>query len=556
MKKFFRNMKTKQDKQDKVINYMGGVSYKLNPLDTLKLITASSIFSEPAYYRDGEFAPKTLSDGLFDVDELFAPYSITSDDYKSKTTSEIMERVIDEALSFDFGAALRWAETLRHEYLMRLNPQVLLVRAAFHPRRQAFTSANPGEFDRINRRVMSRADGPATQLAYWLFRKGSKAGLPAILKRSWAKRLSQLSRYELFKYKNAGLGIIDVVRLSHAKGPSIDELMKTKMAMAGERAVTWEALRSSGLSWTEIIQRIELPHMALLRNLRGIFKEIDDAGVCARLLEKLKGGVKGGKQFPFRYWSAMKAVSASQVNHRAAVMNAIEECVDLATEELPKLKGKTMCLSDNSGSAWGAFNSEYGRVTTAEIDNLSSVITAANSEEGYVGKFGDMLSVTPILRRRGILEQSQSISKNKYCDVGGSTENGVWLFFDEAIERREHWDNIFIYSDQQAGHGGLYGTEEGQADYTRKGCAHKRKYIDVAKLIAWYRERVNPKVNVFSVQTAGYNNVCIPEYGYRTNVLYGWTGKELQFAKTIIDFWDNVENRKGVVNTKPLKLKS
>jgi hypothetical protein len=538
MKKFLKNVKGKQSEQDKVINYMGGVSYKLNPLDTLKLITASSIFGEPAYYRDGEFAPKTLPDRRFAVNKLFAPYSITSDDYEGKTTSEIMERVIDEALSFDFGAALRWAETLRQEYLMRLNPQVLLVRATFHPLRQAFTSANPGEFDRINQRVMRRADEPATQLAYWLFRKGSKAGLPAVLKRSWAKRLSRLSRYELFKYKNAGLGVIDVVRLSHAKGPSIDELMKTGTVTTGERTTTWAALRSSGLSWAEINQRIELPHMALLRNLRGIFEEIDNAGVCTRLLEKLKGGVKGGKQFPFRYWSAMKVVSASQVNHKSAVMNALEECVDLATEELPKLKGKTMCLSDNSGSAWGACNSEYGTVAIAEIDNLSSVITAANSEEGYVGKFGDMLRVTPILRRRGILEQSQSISKNKAHDVGGATENGIWLFFEKAIEMREHWDNIFIYSDQQAGHGGLYGTAKGKADYTQKGCAYGN-YIDVAKLIAWYRERVNPEVNVFSVQTAGYNNVCLPEYGYRTNILYGWTGKELQFAKTIIDFWDS-----------------
>jgi hypothetical protein len=204
-----------------------------------------------------------------------------------------------------------------------------------------------------------------------------------------------------------------------------------------------------------------------------------------------------------------------------------------------------MCLSDNSGSAWHAFNSEFGRVTVAEIDNLSSVITATNSAEGYVGKFGDKLIVTPILKRRGILSQSQTISKERNDDVGGSTENGIWIFFDNAITQKEHWDNIFIYSDMQAGHGGLYGTEKGIADYARKGFATTRngRYVDVAKLIAEYRKSVNPKVNIFCVQTAGYNNVCVPEYGYRTNILYGWTGKELQFAKMMSDFWDELDER-------------
>jgi hypothetical protein len=117
------------------------------------------------------------------------------------------------------------------------------------------------------------------------------------------------------------------------------------------------------------------------------------------------------------------------------------------------------------------------------------------------------------------------------------------LFFDKAIQNNEHWDNIFIYSDQQAGHGGLYGTKEGKQDYTAKGFA-SGNYVDVAKLISTYRKKVNPKVNVFCIQTAGYTNVCIPEYGYRTNILYGWTGRELQFAAAMIGFWDEIDGKK------------
>ena len=42
-------------KTKRVTNFMGGNSFELNALDTLKMVTASSIFGEPSYYRNGEF---------------------------------------------------------------------------------------------------------------------------------------------------------------------------------------------------------------------------------------------------------------------------------------------------------------------------------------------------------------------------------------------------------------------------------------------------------------------------------------------------------------------
>ena len=208
---------------------------------------------------------------------------------------------------------------------------------------------------------------------------------------------------------------------------------------------------------------------------------------------------------------------------------------------MPKLKGTTVCLSDNSGSAWGTFNSEYGSVTVANIDNLSSVITARNSDEGYVGKFGDELHMIPVSKRNGVLSQTNDVDKNYH--VGGSTENGVWLFFDDALKNKKHYDNIFIYSDMQAGHGGLYGTPAGKIAYQKQGFATDM-YIDVAKLIDAYRKQVNPKVNVFCVQTAGYDNVLVPENGYRTAILYGWTGKELVYADAINKLWDEYDKER------------
>lgn len=426
-----------------------------------------------------------------------------------------------------------------------------MVRAAIHPKRAEFSKANPGKFDEINQKVMSRADEPMSQMSYYLYQNGGKKNnIPSILKRSWNKKISGLNQYQVGKYKNHEIGMINAVRLCHAHSDVIDELMQTGTVQVNEDEKTWENMRSAGKSWREIFESNVMGHMALLRNLRGVFTEIDDINLCKEYVQRIKDGVIKGKQFPFRYYSALMAVKNSNCNHKPIIMDALEECMDISLANYPKLKGKTMCLSDNSGSAWGAFNSEYGTVTVANIDNLSSVITAACSDEGYVGKFGDKLIISPVSKRAGVLSQAERISQNRYSDVGGSTEGGIWEFFKNTIGNKEHWDNIFIYSDQQAGHGGLYGTERHKFEYGKLGFGCGRysflrstEMINVFKLIQEYRKKVNPKVNVFSVQTAGYDNVVIPEYAYRTNIMYGWTGREAVFAKAMIDQWNEIENR-------------
>ena len=547
MSKFSKPVKEtrKAETEKPVENFMGGISYEYNPIDTLKMVSASSIFGEPQYYRDGEFSKATIKDGFYKLDSLFEAYSVLPDKYIGMKTSDLMEKIIDEALDYDFKAVIEWAVTLRTVFMMRLNPQIIMVRAALHSKRQQFNQENPGVFSAAQKKVMSRADEPTSQLEYYLFKQQNKKNIPNILKRTWAARLNEASLYELHKYKNSGIGIIDTVRICHANSETIDELMQTGTIAITDEDNTWESKRAAGASWKDILDTVKMGHMALLRNLRGIFSEIDDAETCKAIMQQLKNGVIKGKQFPFRYFTAMKFIEKSDVNCKGIILDALEECIDIACDNMPKLKGKTMCLSDNSGSAWGAFNSEYGSVTIAEIDNLSSLIAGRNSDEGYIGKFGDKLIVKPVSKRNGLLTQCREISKDKYNDVGGNTENGIWIFFRDAIEKKEHWDNIFIYSDQQAGHGNLYGTAKGIREYTKGGyvVSDRKNFVDVAKLIQEYRNKVNPDVNVFSVQTAGYNNVVVPEYGYRTNLLYGWTGKELVFADAMIKFWDQKQKK-------------
>ena len=54
--------------------------------------------------------------------------------------------------------------------------------------------------------------------------------------------------------------------------------------------------------------------------------------------------------------------------------------------------------------------------------------------------------------------------------------------------------------------------------------------MDVAKLVAEYRKKVNPNVQVYLVQVAGYQDTLIPEVYPRTHILGGWGDGILRYA--------------------------
>lgn len=503
-------------KDEQVVNYMNGISYTTNPLLELEMIAASSIFGEKSYYKKDGVENKELN-----------------------TTTSTFIKACDSALSYDFKGVLELAKKLRYEYNMRLNPALIMVRAVMHESRKAFNEENKAFMRACIEEVINIPTDIWNQFELWMFFNGSKNKLPSILKRAWADKLNSTKKYQLAKYKTKAK-IIDLVRICHAHSEDIDELMKSGTIGVTDEEATWEKLRSEGKSWTEILQSTYVPHMALLKNLRGIATEVSD-NTLKQVLELFENGVEKGKQFPFRYWSALNAIKTSnpKVSNEGLIEECLNRCLDKAMSNFPKLKGKTICLSDNSGSAWGALTTEYGSVKVAEIDNLSSVMTAVNSDEGYVGIFGDRLEIEAVNKRDGVLSQLDRIQSKHSHNIGGSTENGIWLFLDEAIKKKIHWDNIFIYSDMQAGHGGLYGlNSRDYSEYTING-----RYIDVLKLVQEYRRKVNPKVNVFSVQTAGYDNSVLPENEYRTSILTGWTGKETIYAQALIDIWNRMENK-------------
>lgn len=513
-----------QVSKDAHLNHMSGISYDIkNPIVQLRVVASSSFFGEPSYYHDDVSENDTLRNKNTKKSNQHYSYladtlgdSLHHPDYHSYGTVKLMETVIDEALNFDAEETLKEAVRLRNEDNIRTTPQVIMVRAANHPKVKGTNLISL-----YAPHILKRTDEYSIQLAYQIRVFGKP--IPNSLKRAWKKGLEKTSAFSLSKYKmqNRKFKTVDVVNLVRAKSESIDLLMKNKLSLSEED--TWEALISQNGSnkenWEKSIPL--MGHMALLRNLNNLSKNSIDTSLY---LPKLIEGVKDGKQLPFRYYSAYNVLKNEKAS--PVVLDALETCLNDSLNNIPEFKGKVMSLCDNSGSAHGSMTSSFGTVKVSDIANLTAAITAKKSEEGYIGIFGDKLEVLPVKKSSSIFDVVDNIN-HKAKNIGQGTENGIWLFFDKAISSKEHWDHIFIYSDEQAGHGGLYGTN--QKEYSSY-LWNKSNYIDVAKLIKTYREKVNPNVHVYLVQVAGYKDTLVPEFYDKTYILGGWSDSVLKFA--------------------------
>ncbi len=543
-----------------VVNFMGGNSYTMDPLKTLKLVLTSLIRGESQSYRFSPNSKKFKGSYLFQ--ELYDSTEDTMD------TVNYFDDCLQKAIDYDFEGCIELIEPLRHDYGMRLNTQALVSALILHPKRVEFNKTHPTV---LRKAILTASHIPTDLCSQFAFLKKSGKPIPSIWKRACADKLEEMSRYHYGKYlhgSKTGSGekvkemnklekasLVDLIRLTHPRGDkntTINELVKNGKIEVADEDETWERLKSSGKTWREIIDQIKLPHMALLRNLRNILEEMsiatdqsDVETILSDIFTRLENGVVHGRQFPFRYYSAYLALKESTSisrKHREAGLICLNNCMVKSLDTIPQLNGRVDCLADNSGSAKGAFTSEYGSIAVSTIANLSSLLTCLRATRGgSVWVFGDKLQEYKV-NEKPILEQLDEI--NKIGDgIGQCTENGIWLFFKNAIKNKIIYDTIFIYSDQQAGHGGLYAIsselpEMKELNGTIVDNRFNSQYVDVLKLVNRYREQVKRDINLFSVQVAGYDNSVLPDLLYRGAVLSGWTGKEALLASKMIDIFD------------------
>lgn len=506
-------------------NYMGGLSYDLSPFARLYVMATSSFFGENGYYEDvrrdkkesthRDFSKRKLGDIEY-IETIFGSFGAEMRSMMSgKNRAEAIKEALEESLAYDAELTLRFLGWLRQKAFMRATPAVGLAVAS-----HSETVRGSGKIRQFAPQILSRLDDVSNCLAFYLQEYGKP--IPNALKRALATRLSNANGYELAKYagKNKTVTMRDVIRLTHAHSNAIDSFCKDELSQATEGQETWEAIVSAEGStkeaWTKAVS--VMGHMALLRNLRNLEK----VGVDESLyLDKLVQGAKMGKQLPFRYYSAITNVKSN------AIREALEKCIDITVENLPKLLGNSLILVDNSGSAVCEHVSKLSNVSVSTCGNLMGVLTALVSDKGKIGMFGDKIKYLPINKANrgtalGLLQAVNDLGET----VGQATENGIWLALDEITRRKEKYDRIFIYSDMQAGHGGLYGFSSQKYPRYRNDSIN----IDVPKLVAKYRQEVSPNCKLYSVQIGGYSDNIFPEFYPNTCIMGGWSPELLRFV--------------------------
>ncbi len=509
------------------LNFMGGVSYDVtDPIVRLRLAAASCFFGEPMYYHRDEADPRPspakTHGALSEAEITYLRATLGAIDpasWRSLTPSGLMESAIDEALDADPEATLDVAVKLRQAEHIRTTPQVILVRAAHHPKVRG-----TGLVRKYAPRIVARADEPAVGLAYQMARYGKP--IPNALKKAWRDRLGKASAYELAKHRldSRVAKTVDVVNLVHPASQAVDALAKGRLS---NDESTWEAIVSkkgaSRASWSKAVK--VMGHLALLRNLRNLLQH--EVPVTS-YLPRFEATASEGKALPFRYASAWQAVNDLGARDGASeVKAAIERCLMTSLHGLPRFRGRLTALADNSGSAQRTTTSSLGTMKASTIGNLTAILAALCADKGSVGIFGDRLEMFDVGPKANVFELLAK-AEHEARTIGESTENGIWLFWDKAIREKQIHDHVIVMSDMQAGHGGLYGTDP--KSYKAFAVREREKYIDVAKLVRHYREKVNPGVMVYLVQIAGYQNTLVPELYDRTFILGGWGEGILRYA--------------------------
>lgn len=355
----------------------------------------------------------------------------------------------------------------------------------------------------VVRSVLQRADEPGEMLAYYTERYGRS--VPIAMKRGIADAIvghgvpALYTPYNVLKYDTAshGLRFGDVVEIVHPTGehsglkgtetgallehllvrrhkrdredeearafPLLNANRKIRAIAADDPTILLdpERLKTGGFTWEDALSlagdRIpkgklweamipSMGYMARLRNLRNFDEARVSDAVASKLAAELSDPNRVGtsRQLPFRFWSAYKAAPSLRWAY------ALERALDYSVQNVPELKGRTLILTDMSGSMTSNL-SDKSSVTYLEAAALFAVALAHRGAKVDLVGFATGSFVHPVTRGGSVLRDLEALTK-RAGEVGMGTNLGPAV----AQNFRGH-DRVVVFSDMQIMSGGLYG---------------------------------------------------------------------------------------------------
>lgn len=507
---------------------------------------------------------------MSDKEELISTVMTTflQDAYYERE-SEIVDRILDKINKVDPLFVCKLAIYVRNEGKLRSSSHLLAA---------AIAKAISGEeyAKRFYNKIVVRPDDMSEILSCYASLNGIDLKdikkIPNSMKKGFKNVLEKLDAYQIDKYKmkRRNVTLIDLVRLFHPhpsqknteaykrliEGKSLEglyeskilekEMTKTGQSTVGATAEEKQAAKEEAI--TAVLDNVKgMPIMNLVRNLRNILllapNKVKDACEQLRIEEK----IVNSRLLPFRFATAYaeikKVVYASEKpktsiafesdttsvkvsqaefeNLKAQILDALEDAIQIACKNIPKLEGNTAILIDHSGSVRsgaGGYSrvSAFSETTRAMIGNLFASMVAYRQDNVYIGLFGDRLINVPIDRSKKLLDFNKE-SYNIGARCGGGTETGIYDFMRMVVDEKKKIDNVIVFSDCQIGKGDKY---YGFTPWY--GTSHSDRGDHFHELFKKFR-RINPTANfiVVNINQTGGNSVF--DKSQRILNIAGWS---------------------------------
>lgn len=507
----------KEKKTEKVTNHMGAKAFKQgSEIELIGILLTS--FAEDSYYRKNTETLVRLKELIDSCDPEFVAKALIF--ARTKFGMRSISHVGASILA-PYAKGTEWADSFYDKIIYRLDDMLEIL--SYHKAQG-------------NVRTNKKSKG--------------KIKITHSMRRGFAKAFGRFDEYAISKYKGDGkdLKLIDALNLirpvpTECNMIALKKLKEGTLSSAAEGMETWEALltkagqegktdaekaKNKKAVWVKLVSEKKIKLFAVLKNLRNIMEQAPEAVEGALEILTDEKQIKKSLILPFRYLTAYTEIEKlkkedgfeKDTDNTAKVLKAIEKAVLISIENIPVLNGKTLILTDNSGSMRGdgggeSLVSRMSSTTTAHIANLFAVLYWTRCDNTMIGVFGDNLEHPKLNREKSIFDNFKVIDKVG-DGIGGGTEAGIYTMFRKMIKEKIMCDTIVIFSDCQIGDKNVwYGrtTSERQGDFD----AVFKEY-----------KKINPNFRVYSIDLKNYGTTVFDGSVIKMS---GWSEKIFSIMK-------------------------
>jgi len=289
---------------------------------------------------------------------------------------------------------------------------------------------------------------------------------------------------------------------------------ETELSALGQNKFETDIAKQKAFTrkWEELIDSGKIGYMALLRNLRNILESGVSVShiqwVCETLSAKQK--ILQSKQLPFRFLAAYRELSKIKSDFTNKVVQALEDAVKIAAENIAGFDESTSVLiaCDVSGSMQQPV-SPKSKIMNYDIGLMLGMLLKSRCKNVVSGIFGDKWKIVE-LPDSGVLSNVDAFYKRE-GEVGYST-NG-YLVIEDLIKKEKTVDKIMMFTDCQ-----LWNS-----------CDGNTQLKDVWKEYKTFA----PDAKMYLFDLAGHGNSPLDITSDDVHLIAGWSDKVFDILQAI-----------------------